>query len=79
MLIVVNAVDVDAEEGVGENAVAGRIREVAVDDECCKSTEKWMPSPSTTAAVCVNGPDNAIAVSIPVDLEGMSVTCGKGS
>lgn len=64
----VDAVDVDAEEWVRENAGAGWVRQGAVDDVCCKSTQQRVPTPSTTAAVCVDWPDDTIAIIVPVAL-----------
>lgn len=44
MLVFVDTLQVNAEEGIGQQAGASWVREVAIDDEHCKGHEQRIPS-----------------------------------
>lgn len=66
MLVLVDFVDVDAEEGVRQESRECRIRQTDVDDEGYEGGKRWRPAPFAAADVGVLRPDYAVVVCIKV-------------
>lgn len=62
----VETVDVDAEEGVGEDGGACGVGETEVDEEGCDEREEDAPAVVTAANVGVVGPDYRVVIAVPV-------------
>ena len=66
MLGFVETVDVDAEEGVWEDARYGRVGETNVDEHGSDEREEDTPAIVAAANVGVVGPDDRVTVAVPV-------------
>lgn len=66
MFVFVDSVDVDAEEGVRQESVEGRVRQGGMDDDGYKGRERGRPAPFAAANVGVLRPDDAVVICIPV-------------
>lgn len=62
VLGLVDVLEVDAEEGVGEIAGDGRVGEGDVDDDGGEEAEEDVPAYAAEASVCVQRPDDAVFV-----------------
>lgn len=62
MLVFVNALEVDAEKGIGEVAGNCRIRKAGMDNKDGKPAEQDIEAQSAEASVCIQRPDNAVFI-----------------
>ncbi len=66
MLVLVKLVDVDAEEGVWQEAWQRRVGKIEVDYQCYEKGKWRAPTPFPTPLVSIAWPDDAVAVCIPI-------------
>lgn len=66
MLILVDFVDVNAEEWIRQESRDRRVRQVEIDDERYESSEGWRPAPLAAANVGILRPDYAVMVGVPI-------------
>lgn len=66
MLVLVDLVDVDAEERVGQVSRECRIGQSEIDDEGYESCKRWRPAPFAAANVGILRPNYSVMIRIPV-------------
>ena len=66
MLVLVDFVDVDAEERVGQVSRECRIGQSEIDDEGYENRKRWRPAPFAAADVGVLRPNYSVMIFIPV-------------
>ena len=66
MLVLVDLVDVDAEERVRQVSRECRIGQGEVDDEGYEACKRWRPAPFAAADVGVLRPNDSVMICIPV-------------
>lgn len=62
MLVLVNVLEVDAEEGIGEVTGNCRVGEIEMDHKDGKPAEQDIEAQSAEASVCIQRPDDAVLV-----------------
>lgn len=62
MLVLVNVLEVDAEEGIGEVTGNCRVGEIEMDYKDGKPAEQDIEAQSAQASVCIQRPDDAVLV-----------------
>lgn len=62
MLVLVDSRNINAEEGIWENALESWVREVAVDDEHRENGKEYIVAKGAEAAVGVQRPDDSVVI-----------------